>query len=65
MTRLLGFLVVIALIVGVVGFYRGWFSTATTTGDQKTNINFSVDQEKIQDDVDALKRKAGSVVEKK
>jgi hypothetical protein len=63
MGRFLGFLLVILLGVAVLGFYRGWFSTETNRTDQKTNINLSVDREKIKDDVDSLKRKAGSVVE--
>jgi hypothetical protein len=65
MSRLLGLLVIVLVVVGVIGFYRGWFSTETNRNDHKTNINLSVDREKFQDDVDALKRKAGSIVEKK
>lgn len=65
MSRFLGLLVVVLLGVAVLGFYRGWISTESNTSDRKTNINLSVDREKIKDDVDALKRKAGRVAENK
>ena len=52
-------LLVAMLGLVVLGFYRGWFSTETSTQDHKTNVNFSVDRDKIQDDVNALKKKAG------
>jgi hypothetical protein len=65
MSRILGLLVIVALVVGAIGYYRGWLATETSRDDQKTNINLSVDREKMQQDVDALKRKAGSIVEKK
>lgn len=64
MRRILLVLFLALLCIAGVGFYRGWFSTETNTSDHKTNVNFSVDREKIQDDVNSLKRKAASSTEK-
>jgi len=65
MNRFLLVLFVLVICLGGVGFYRGWFSTETNTSDHKTNVNLSVDREKIQDDLHAAKEKAGHVFEKK
>jgi hypothetical protein len=61
---LLVLLLIVACVVGI-GFYRGWFATETNTSDHKTNVNFSVDRDKIQDDVNSLKRKVASTTESK
>ncbi len=48
-----GFLVVLVLIaVGIagLGFYRGWFSVGSESGDGKSDITFSVDKERMQKD---------------
>lgn len=58
-------LVVLLLVVAGIGFYRGWFTTATSTTDHKTNVNLSVDREKIQDDMDSLKKRTSSALESK
>jgi hypothetical protein len=65
MNRLL--LVTTLIVVGIagVGIYRGWFSTETSTSEHKSNVNLSVDREKIQDDLHAVKEKAEHVFEKK
>ncbi len=57
MTRLLGILVLVALVVGGIGYYRGWFTVAKE-GD---TFNVTVDTKKIEADKkkmeDAVKEK--------
>ncbi len=57
-------LVVFALVVvGVVGlgFYLGWFRLSTDSGDQKTSITVTVDQDRIQEDKGKAKEKVEDV----
>lgn len=56
MKNLLVLIFVVLLCVVGFGFYRGWFSTTTSTQDHKTNVNLTVDRDKIQDDVNSLKK---------
>jgi hypothetical protein len=44
--------VVVLLMAGVVGLglYRGWFGFASDTSDAKSNVTFTVDQDKFQED---------------
>ena len=65
MNRFLAVLFVLVICLGGVGLYRGWFSTETNTSDHKTNVNLSVDREKIQEDMNSLKKKTEAVTEKK
>jgi hypothetical protein len=65
MNRILLVLFLVVLCVVGVGFYRGWFATETDSSGGKSNINFSVDREKIKDDVDSLKKKAANATETK
>ena len=54
------FLVVLALLVAVVlglGFYLGWFGFSTDSTNQKTNINITVDKDKIREDAEKAKEK--------
>jgi predicted negative regulator of RcsB-dependent stress response len=55
-----GLLVVLfLLVVGIVGFgfYQGWFHLSTDNADHKSNVKFSVDQDKIQEDEKKAKGK--------
>jgi hypothetical protein len=53
------FLLVVAVLVLVgiaaFGFYRGWFQVSTADADHKSNVTFSVDQDKLRDDEQKLK----------
>ncbi len=53
---------VIVVAVGI-GFYRGWFTVTNPASNQqnKTNINLEVDGNKMNDDAEAIKRKAGEL----
>jgi hypothetical protein len=55
MKNLLVAIVVILAVVGGIGFYRGWFQVSTAGGDNKSNLTFTVDQDKLRDDEKKLK----------
>jgi hypothetical protein len=55
--------VLFVLLVGVValGFYRGWFALSSSrpdAGNNKVNVNLTVDRGKMQEDAEAVKNKA-------
>ena len=41
---------VLALIVIVVGFFRGWFQVSTQNVADKIHVNFTIENKKIQQD---------------
>jgi hypothetical protein len=57
MLRLLGFLVVLVLIVGVVGYCRGWFHTDSQNANGQATISVTVDKDKVTQDKDAAQQK--------
>jgi hypothetical protein len=65
---LVALLVVAAIGIGA-GFYLNWFSFASKPGDNKaednkTNVPFTVDKEKIKSDVERAKEKVKGMTEK-
>jgi hypothetical protein len=50
MRRFFAVLVVLVIVVGAVGFYRGWFSVAWDKSDGKGQVRGTVDNEKIEAD---------------
>jgi hypothetical protein len=61
MKRLSVVLLAIAILVVVVGFYRGWFAvsrSASDAGSNKVNINLAADPDKMKQDAETLKDKA-------
>ena len=61
MRRLSAVLVVIAILVVGLGFYRGWFALsrpAPEAGSGTVNINFATDKVKIQQDAQTVRDKA-------
>lgn len=64
MKRLLSAFIAIVILLAAVGLYRGWFvvsGSSGETGEQNMNVNVTVDQEKVQEDVEAVKSKAAKV----
>jgi hypothetical protein len=57
--RLFKLLVMFAICLGVVGFWQGWFSVSRTTSPDantdKTNLNVSIDREKMRSDIKKVK----------
>ena len=51
--RLLGVLFLVLLVVGAIGYYRGWFSVS----ESQQGINVTVDKKKIEEDVKDVKEK--------
>jgi len=60
MKRLWWSVIVLALFVVGLGFYRGWFvfsSHRRDTGGDKIDINLTVDQDKMKQDGEMVKEK--------
>jgi hypothetical protein len=61
MRRIGSVLVVLAILVVGLGFYRGWFtltSPAPAAGRGEVNINLATDTDKMKEDVQEVKEKA-------
>ncbi len=56
MKKLLVYMAVFVVIVAGLGFYRGWFtmSTTTETGNNRVEVNLTVDPDKARDDAEEL-----------
>ncbi|HZL88880.1 MAG TPA: hypothetical protein VFB96_10945 [Pirellulaceae bacterium] len=65
MKKLLAVLIVLVLLVIGVGFYRGWFALSSPDADKgnKVNVNLTVDGDKMQEDAEAVKKKAAELTE--
>jgi len=64
MKRLYAVVIVLALIVVGVGFYRGWFALSSSTADQgsnKVNVNLTVDPDKMKEDAEAVKGRTAAL----
>lgn len=58
--RIIKVLLVLALCVAVLGFYRGWFSMSSHGRDaesNKINVSLTVDPDKMKDDAGKAKDK--------
>lgn len=64
MRRLMGAIVITLVIVAGVGYYMGWFQFSTNQSGQKSNIEISVDKQKIREDAEAAKKKAEELKDK-
>jgi len=52
--RLVRLLLIVAIVVGGLGFYRGWFvlSSGRHSGSNKVDVNLSVDPDKVKADAE-------------
>jgi hypothetical protein len=57
MKGLLTVLVLLAIVICGVGFYRGWFEFSTGKSDDKTTISVTMDKNKIKEDEEKAKEK--------
>jgi hypothetical protein len=64
MRKLLGTLTMVILIIAGVGLYRGWFGVATDDQPGQTNVEITVDKEKIRHDAEAASAKARELADK-
>ena len=58
MRKFLGTLVILAMIVAAVGYYRGWYDISTDDRPGETNIEMTIDKDKIKQDAEAARQKA-------
>ena len=56
MKNLLVAVVVIAVAVGALGFYRGWFEFGSNKQDDKVQANLNIDVNKFKQDKEAFKK---------
>lgn len=66
MKKVFAVLIVVVLLVIGVGFYRGWFALSSgdaDTGNNKVNINLTMDGDKVQQDAEAVKKRAADLTE--
>jgi len=57
--KLIKVALVLALVVAVLGFYRGWFSLSARNREgasQKVDVNLAVDVDKMREDAEQVKR---------
>lgn len=66
MTRFRSLLIVLAIIVISVGFYRGWFSVSGSREavSHKVDVNLTVDPDKVKEDAEIVKAKAKELTSK-
>lgn len=59
MRKLCSLVIVLAVIAVGVGFYRGWFALSSSryVEGHKTNVNLTVDEDKMKQDGEKLKEK--------
>jgi hypothetical protein len=61
MRKLLFVLLVLVIVVAAIGFYRGWFTFATTRDPEtgKSGVKLEIDQNKIRPDIEKVKQTVG------
>lgn len=67
MKKVLLVLIVLAILVVGVGFYRGWFALSSRSPDAESNkvdINLTVDRGKVKKDVEEVKDKTKELAHK-
>jgi hypothetical protein len=59
MKKLCSLLIVLAILVAGLGFYRGWFtlSSGRHVESNKVDVNLTVDRDKVNEDAEKLKDK--------
>lgn len=65
MRIIVSWVIALAVVLAVIGFYRGWFtmSSSRDVGDNKVDINLTVDPDQVKDDVDAVKEESRELTE--
>ena len=58
MRNLIFLLIVLAIGIGVLGYYQGWFHVGSDhIGDNKLEFNVTVDKDKFREDTEKAKQK--------
>lgn len=66
MNKVLAVLFVLVLCMVGIGFYRGWFAVSNPSppaGSNDVNVNLTTDPDKMKEDAEAVKDKAGELTE--
>lgn len=66
MQRLFRLLVVVAIVIIAVGFYRGWFALSRSRseeGSNKVNVNLTMDGDKMRQDAEAVKKSSAELTD--
>jgi len=50
MTRFLGMLVVLCVLVGLLGYFRGWFHAESHDDNGQGSVTLTVDKDKLNQD---------------
>lgn len=58
MRKFLGTLVILAVIIAGVGFFRGWFGVSSDDQPGETNVELTIDKDKIKQDAETASEKA-------
>jgi hypothetical protein len=61
MGRFLAVIGVILVCVICLGLYMQWFTVSTSSGENKTNVEITVDKQKIKEDEEKAKQKANEI----
>ena len=61
MKKALQVLLMLAIAAAVIGYFRNWYTVNRVNEEQKTNINISIDRQRIQEDLDLAAQKAKGV----
>jgi hypothetical protein len=67
MRKLIGILVVIAIFVVGLGFYRGWFTLSSSNPEadaDKVSVDVTVDRGKMKEDAKSVKEKTKELTNK-
>jgi hypothetical protein len=64
MTRLLGMLVMLLIVVAAIGYFRGWFHAESHSVDGQTTVTVTVDKDKVTQDKDSAQQKVQDLGQK-
>jgi hypothetical protein len=58
--------VLVLLLIGIagLGFYRAWFDLSSDNADHKSNVTFTLDQDKFKKDENLAKEKVQGLLQK-
>ncbi len=51
MLKMIGVLVVVAVLAGALAWYQGWFHVSGTNADGSSNVTFGLDKDKVKSDL--------------
>ena len=63
MLRLLMLIIVLAVILVVVGLFRGWFHVSSGSTDENPSVTVTVDKARMEEDKELAKEKAEALRE--